>query len=295
MSADQNRFLWPPGPLTEPHAPAPPPPGPRPTLLDLVETQFLGRTGVSFDRAARLSGWTPDPPHAYCRRCAGSVGPYEADGSGCPACRTKRLPWERALRLAPYTGDLRQAVLDLKFRAWRRTGDELGRRLGLMLADAIENAQIAPKEAILVPVPAHWTRRLRFGVDHTLVLARAASRASGVPVRRALGRRPGPSQLQVPVSARAANAARAFRPRRRAARTSASLVIVLDDVRTTGATLRAACRALRSGCPVERLWVMTAGVTPSRERLERPAGPGGHPASFAVVGEEEIAGKAAHR
>lgn len=284
MSAE-NRFLWPPAPLADPTPADAAPPQPRHTLLDLIETQFLGRTGVSFNHAARLSGWTPDHHTAAGPRCAGSVGPHEADGEGCSDCRTKRLPWDRALRLGPYSGDLRNAVLDLKFRAWRQTGTELGRSLGQRLAHTLHRAQIDPADAVLVPIPAHWSRRLRFGVDHTLVLARAASAASGVPTRRLLARRPGPSQLQVPTSSRAANAARAFRLRRRT-QTSAKLLIVLDDVRTTGATLRAACRALRSGCPVESMWVITAGVTPSRNRREAPDRLSGPAGSISVLGEE---------
>lgn len=288
MSAE-SRFLWPPRPITEPATPENHAPEPRHTLLDLVETHLLGRTAVSFDHAARITGWTRDPSSVYCSRCGGSVGPHESDGEGCADCRRKRLPWDRSVRLSPYIGVVRDAILDLKFRAWRTTGIELGTHLGRLLADTLARAQIRPQDAVLVPVPAHWARRLRFGIDHTQVLAAAASRASGVPVRRVLARRRGPSQLQVPMSARSANASKAFRLRR-PLRPTPPLVIVLDDVRTTGATLRASCRTIRSGCPVESMWVLTAGVTPSlnrREQTNRPEGDGG---SVAVTGDEKIDG-----
>jgi len=288
MSAD-SRFVWPPRPVVETPPTPRDTPQPHATPLDRFETHFLGRTAVSFDRAARLVGWTRDPDSAYCPRCGGSVGPHEADGEGCADCRRKRLPWDRALRLGPYTGVLRDAVLDLKFRAWRRTGVELGQHLGRTLAESLARAQIQPQNAVLVPVPAHWTRRLRFGVDHTQVLAQAASRASNVPIRRLLARRRGPSQLQVAPSARTSNVTHAFRLRR-PVRPTPPLVVVIDDVRTTGATLRAASRAIRSGCPVESMWVLTAGVTPSANRRDSTNRPDGDEWSVSVLGEEKIAG-----
>jgi predicted amidophosphoribosyltransferase len=290
MSAEPSgRFVWPPKPVVESEPVEVVTQPPSAGFLDLIETQFLGRTGLSFDRRTRLTGWAADPQDAYCQRCGGSVGQHEADGEGCGACRRKRLPWERALRLGPYTGQIRAAVLDLKFRGWHQTGAELGRVLGEYLGESLERAQIPAKEAAIVPVPAHWTRRVRFGVDHTLTLGRAASRASGVPLRRVLARRAGPSQLQVPVSQRMSNVSGVFRVRRgRDLPVSVGVVVVLDDVRTTGATLRSACRAIRSGFEADRIWVLTAGVTPSLDRRERENRPLEDVASVEVVEEKEI-------
>jgi predicted amidophosphoribosyltransferase len=287
MSAEPaGRFVWPPKPVVESEPVEVVTQPPSAGFLDLIETQFLGRTGLSFDRRTRLTGWAADPQDAYCQRCGGSVGAHESDGEGCAACREKRLPWDRALRLGPYTGQIRTAVLDLKFRHWHQTGTELGRALGVRLGESLARAQIQPREAAIVPIPTHWTRRIRFGVDHTGTLARACAAETGVPIARVLARRRGPSQLQVSASARRSNVAHAFRVRRR--RDLPGLVVVLDDVRTTGATLRAACRAIRSGCAVESLWVLTAGVTPSlgrRERENRPDEPVG---SVEVLDDKEI-------
>ncbi len=293
MSAERtDRFVWPPAPVVETEPTRVDPAQPRAGILDLIETQFLGRTGLSFDGRTRVTGWAADPQDAYCQRCGGSVGPHEADGEGCSACWQKKLPWERALRLGPFAGQIRAAVLDLKFRSWHQTGAELGRALGEYLGEALERAQIPAKEAAIVPVPAHWTRRVRFGVDHTLTLGRAASRASGVPLRRVLARRAGPSQLQVPVSQRMSNVSGVFRVRRgRDLPGVAGVVVVLDDVRTTGATLRSACRTIRSGFEADRIWVLTAGVTPSLDRRERENRPLEDVGSVEVLEEKEICRK----
>ncbi len=270
-SAGQGKFVWPPKQATEvvveePRGEA------RWGLGDAIETELLGRVGLTLGVRARVEGWMRDARSAYCPRCAGSVGPYEADGEGCGSCRSQRLPWERAIRLGTFEGVLRDSVLDLKFRRWRQAGQELGRELGRAIVEELERAQVLAAETVLVPVPTHWRRRVSRGVDHTLVVARAAGKEAGVMVRRELSRRYGPSQVEVGASQRRANVAGVFRGRSRVGggRTpERELTIVVDDVRTTGATLRAACRALREAGNAGRIWVASAGVTRMRGRRER--------------------------
>jgi len=43
----------------------------------------------------------------------------------CPACRGKRLPWARAVRLGEYDGLLRDAIHEVKFTRWRTLGSDL--------------------------------------------------------------------------------------------------------------------------------------------------------------------------
>lgn len=261
-------FVWPPRrPEQAPVLPVARERGSR--VLDVIETQFLGRVGLSFDERARLEGWRPDGRDDYCWRCGGSVGPHESDGEGCASCRTKRLPWERAVRLGGYAGLVRDAVLDLKFRRWRQTGRQLGRALGERLGEELDRAQVEPARVAIVPVPMHWARRMRTGVDHTQVIAGAAARACGCGLVRALVRGGGPSQLEVSASERKSNVSKAFRRRHGIGMRDWALVVLMDDVRTTGATLRATSRALRAGGDIGRLWVATAGVTVERGRGAR--------------------------
>jgi predicted amidophosphoribosyltransferase len=197
------------------------------------------------------------------------------------------LKWERLVRLGDYEGLLRDAIHDLKFSAWRRVGRELGTDLGGALAEALRDAGISAREAVIVPVPTSFRRRMARGIDHTLVLARAVRAATGVPIAGALRRLHRPSQLDVPPSARRENVAGSMRARG-VLRTRARVVIVLDDVVTTGATMTAACRAagaaLRrgrgertdraAGMPV--LWALCLGVTPEpgRRNLGQDSGRG---------------------
>lgn len=245
-------------------------------MIDAIEKGLLGRVALSFDIAGRRGLWTPEPEGAACWRCAGAVGPHEADGDGCAACRLDRLPWERALRLASYDDErVRGAILDLKYRAWRRTGDALGRALGQRIASALESTGIKGRDAVIVPVPMPWRRRVLRGVDHTLVLARGAGATSGCRVMRVLRARHHPRQVGLSATARRRNISRVFRVRRGfSGRLGAGgpvrVLIVLDDVCTTRSTLVTASRALRRvpgvGGEGARVWVACVAVSPDRAR-----------------------------
>lgn len=216
-----------------------------------------------------------------------AAGPAD-QGPSCPACRNRRLPWERAVRLGPYEGELREMIHQVKFQRWRRLGSDLGRLLAMPLRHALTDAGIDPRSAVLVPVPMSFRRRWMRGIDHTLVIARALADALPCPLVRALRRRHRPTQWSVPASARRANVRGAFvaspaRVRRLAGRT----LIVLDDLRTTGATLTECCRCLReahrrgvpSGEPARPLGVWTAvlAVTPDPGRPGASPGDRGRP------------------
>ncbi len=222
------------------------------------------------------AGWSPDARTAYCPRCASSAGPYAADDTGCGWCREKNLSWERAVRLGDYAGLLREMVLEVKFTRWRRLGAQLGRMLGERLAEELDRAGADRGRTALVPVPMSFRRWLLTGIDHSLAICRGVARETGLPIVRALSRRHRASQLEVSPSKRLTNVAGAFRARRGMPPpwdAGGCLVIVVDDVRTTGATMTAACRALRKAAGPAgeeegrdpgsvRLWSAVLGVTP---------------------------------
>lgn len=251
-------------------------------LAGTIEADLLGLRSLSFARWAAATGWHPDWYGAFCWRCAESVGPFETDGTGCGSCRERRLAWDRAVRLSVYEGGTRTAATELKFGRWRRTGTDLGRAMGRRLTEVMGAGGFEAHEVVMVPVPASWRRRMARGVDHTAVLARAAASEAGVRVVRGLSRRHTPTQVGLSATARAANVRGAFRPTAALAKrvqgsndrlnegdSGIRVVVLVDDVRTTGATLTAAARAVRStvGRRVE-IWTLVAAVASSR----RPAG-----------------------
>lgn len=255
-----------------------------PTIPLAFERAFLGLRSAPWSVRAREAGFQPDEPDAYCPRCAGSVGPGEvhaADGvTACADCREQRLPWEHAVRLGVFAGELRAAILESKYTRWRRLAFDLGRALGDRLAERLMARGIDPLDAAIAPVPMSRRRRWSRGLDHTLAVTRGVRAATGSPLVFPLARRHRPVQASLPRSAREDNARGSFRARGSRRLDTHPVVVVLDDVRTTGATLRAACRAILSrerqlgGVPGSpRIWVATIAVATSGSRREGAEGP----------------------
>ncbi len=185
------------------------------------------------------------------------------------------------MRLGHYDGIIRDAVLDLKFRRWRLTGGQLGAVFGSEIVDRLEVMGIKPCEAKIVPVPMTNRRRIRRGVNHTLVLARGVSKTSGIGISRLLQVRNRAEQIGLSATDRIKNMRGAFyvpssaveRLKKEMGQTIRA-IIVLDDVRTTGATLEECCRVLKR----------EIGVIPGENRPEIWA------ASVAMAGDERKGG-----
>lgn len=176
-----------------------------------------------------------------CPRCSGTVGPHADLTDGCPQCRSSRFHFDAAVRLGPYDGRFRDAVLLLKQAA----GEPLAEELGGLLATVRAEALTAHKLEVVVPVPLHWMRRWGRGYNQSEAVARALAERLELPCRSWLVRtRPTPSQRAQSAAARWENVRGAFRARRGAAMHGARVLLV-DDVLTTGATADAAAIALR--------------------------------------------------
>jgi ComF family protein len=160
----------------------------------------------------------------------------------CPRCRRIRVALDGGRAAGEYHGALREIIHAFKYDG-RRT---LARRLGRMMRDA--GADFLGEAHCAVPVPLHPWRRLRRGFNQAADLAAVV----GIPVVHALWRaRATRSQTGLSAAARRRNVHAAFRlspllPRRSLDQTvTGRVVILVDDVRTTGATLDACARVLK--------------------------------------------------
>lgn len=191
---------------------------------------------------ARSDGWSPDTPADYCPRC-GASSPSEATEAsphdGCAGCREHPAPpWTRVVRLGPYEGPLGGWVREMKYRrVWSWAAE-----LGAMLADAAP-PPTAGREHLVTWVPLHRGRRVRRGFDQARLLAEALAKPRGWPVLGLLKRtRATPMQARTLPRNRAWNLAGAFEALPIDLRNTE--VLLVDDVRTSGATLTAATRPL---------------------------------------------------
>lgn len=235
----------------------------RETWWQTFEREWLAPTAMPLRIRAAEAGWSPDEADAYCDRCGSSIGPHEATEFGCASCTGRRMRWDRVVRLGSYERDLAEWIQEVKFTRWRGLGLALGRWLGERVRDAgfLEAAAAAGLRPLVVAAPMSFRRRMARGIDHSRVIAAGVAQELGVDMRGVLRREHRPSQRSVSAAQRARNVAGSMRCVR--IRLDRRLVLLVDDVMTSGATLRTAARALEGrGKRPGGVWAAVLGVTP---------------------------------
>ena len=155
--------------------------------------------------------------------------------------------------IGPYDGRLRDVIQALKYDARPTLARHLAGRMRRAGAGVLAGADG------VVPVPLHRSRELRRGFNQ----ARELARHVGLPMFDVLTRvRKTETQADLPAARRLANVHDAF-----AARPGASLdglvVVLVDDVSTTGATLNA-CASLLFAAGAAEVRALTAAHAPLR-------------------------------
>lgn len=169
-----------------------------------------------------------------CPHCALPTG-----GSPCASCRLHPPAVTRAAAFGLYAGGLRTLHHAFKFAGW----DLLAAPLGHRLAALARSTAIASGADTLVPVPSTRRRNRERGYDPAMLLANETGRLLAMPCRTLLSRtRETPPQSALPAAERRGNVEGAFASSSRA---RGRVLVLVDDVVTTGATLFAAARALR--------------------------------------------------
>jgi predicted amidophosphoribosyltransferase len=175
------------------------------------------------------------------RSCLGCDTPGPGLCRACAATAVHAVPGipVPAFAAGAYDGPLRAALLRYKERGRR----DLGAPLAGCLAAAV--ARIEAPDAVLVPVPSSAASLRARGYDHLGPLTRRVARAQrhrvvdGLTLRRGVADSAGLGAAQRQVNLSGAMSAR--RPPSKGA-----TAIVVDDIVTTGASAREACRALEA-------------------------------------------------
>jgi ComF family protein len=153
-------------------------------------------------------------------------------------------PFGRARSAVVYNDVARALVSKLKY------GDrpELARFCARLMARA--GHELWGPDALLVPVPLHRARLFSRRYNQSTELARVLGRLTGLPVDPVLvtRRKNTPHQVGLSGDARRRNVAGAFTHHPDSLRRlQGRRVILVDDVITTGATVKAVTKALKSG------------------------------------------------
>ncbi len=198
-----------------------------------------------------------------CVRCGDALdSPAETPGAGlCRACRLAPPPFVRAVAFGLYQGRMREAIHAFKYGRLHPAAHRLGRMLAAAIAQL---AAEAPAEMLVVPVPLHRSKHAQRGFNqarslaaHALAFLRKSHpewRLTLAP-RTLMRLRATASQAGLTPRQRRLNVRGAFSVSD-ASFVAAKHILVIDDIFTTGATARAASRALvRAGA--ESVWVAT--------------------------------------
>lgn len=159
----------------------------------------------------------------------------------------------------PYQGWVSAAVGGFKYR------DETARAPSLAIWLVPLLRDLGHVDALL-PVPLHPRRRRKRGYNQAELLASELSNLSGVPLKSALVRtRHTPPQVGRDMDQRLENVQGAFGLASDHGLSTGKRYVVVDDVRTTGATLGACAAALASESPgwigaLTLAWTVPAGL-----------------------------------
>lgn len=193
---------------------------------------------------ARLSGGRicvpcfdelPWNTHA-CPVCADPVPAQVSVTRPCGSCQRRPLPVTRVLAPLVYRFPIDAVLKGLKFHNRLDVSPMLAELLAPSIWDSRERFDA------LVPVPLHRWRHARRGYNQADEIARALSRLARIPVRRAVKRRRATvPQAGLTARRRRGNLHGAFSARGSLA---GSHILIVDDVITTGETIRAVAREL---------------------------------------------------
>ncbi|HEX7664082.1 MAG TPA: double zinc ribbon domain-containing protein, partial [Polyangiaceae bacterium] len=176
-------------------------------------------------------------------RCAACDEPVARATVFCPPCAASvetHVPLGDVLAPYRYGGALARAIARFKYE----DRADLARPLGSLLLRGLPLVRPLTIDAV-VPVPLHPARAAERGFNQSMLLAKPLALALDRPVHvRALERvRDTPRQATLDRTHRHANVAAAFVARMPALVRGKALLVV-DDVRTTGATAAACTSAL---------------------------------------------------
>ncbi|WP_420208069.1 ComF family protein [Candidatus Electronema sp. JC] len=176
----------------------------------------------------------------------------------CPACQTKLAPFPPcsarqndlpfiAHSLCIYQEPISSLLVRLKFK-----GDLSGLSTIAALARAAQAERLPPEPDLILPVPLHRSRLRWRGFNQAVLLARTCFPCWKDKIRVDLLQRHKKTAPQLGLSGaeRRSNLAGAFRVRRPEA-VSGRRVLLVDDVFTTGSTLRECAEALRQAGAAE--------------------------------------------
>lgn len=191
----------------------------------------------------------------FCPRCGRFFDGAEGPPRLCSECLTSPPRFSALRAVGRYDGALRRIILVFKYGRF----PVLGRRLGRLAAACLEaHPDITAGLDAVVAVPLHRKRRLERGFNQSLLIAREIAASRGITlVERVLVRiRDAPAQASLEAPGRKRNVRGIYKVKH-PERVAGRIVLLVDDVVTTGATAgECSLVLLRAGAREVRVFVL---------------------------------------
>jgi ComF family protein len=235
-------------------------------LLDLIfppRCVYCGRLGAYLCETCQAEAQRIGPD--VCIRCG---NPLTTRGI-CHRCRQDPPDPIRAIRgVFFYNGPIAQSIRGLKYHGVRALAPILAEHLVAYIQE-----HPIPIDG-LVPVPLHPAKLAQRGFNQSELLADSITQTLGIPLRTDLLKRTRHTrpQAQLDRKQRLQNVAGAFSPCDGVSLHGETLLLI-DDVATTGATLRACAQTLRQ-MGAGDIWALTvarANMNAARDASPSPA------------------------
>lgn len=176
----------------------------------------------------------------YCRRCGRDASKFAILEGACPDCLGREFHFDRIARSGVYDQALQKMIL-----AFKNGRTELDLAVGFLANSALQGSGFYNDIELFVPVPLHWSRRLRRGYNQSQVLAKKLNHPiAKISTALVRIRRTKSQPAMASPAARAKNVAGAFAVRYGHNFNNRKICLV-DDIKTTGATLNECAKTLK--------------------------------------------------
>lgn len=173
-----------------------------------------------------------------CKGCGLPLPENTGHKNLCHSCSSEQPEWNRAACYGLYENDLRAMLLDFKFHS--------ALYLAPLFADMLlQSANCLPKPDLLVAVPMFPPNLRRRGFNQAYEICRFLAKKGGWPSSADILRRLRMARAQEELTAaeRRTNLKGSFHASPKTA--NYKHIWLIDDIMTTGSTLRECCRALK--------------------------------------------------
>lgn len=175
----------------------------------------------------------------YCRRCGKDTTEYALVNNCCPDCQGLELHFDGIARTGIYAQALQQMIL-----AFKTGRTEHADVLGALARTVFEAAEFYPHIDLLVPVPLYWFRRFRRGYNQSMLIVQKLNHHARINTDLVRIRNTESQVAMTSPAKRVKNVTGAFAVRS-GHRFAGKTICLVDDIKTTGATLNECAKVLK--------------------------------------------------